>query len=303
MTKLTNKKIKFICKHGVDKGDWTNQQLAIQYELTERRIQQLVKEYKETGKYPKLNPSRRPKSPSPTEDEKEIIDTAWDEKRLGARLLFYEIQKRNYKIPHHKINKYLLQKGWTVPNAKKQKKRKRCRYERKHSFSLVHGDWHRTTKNHPQVIVWLDDASRFAVTGGEFSKSSLEHSIETFQQAEKEAWRYNSTIREVNTDRGTEFFSNHPNSISKFQEYLLQKGIEFIPSRRSNPQTNGKLERFWFEYDKHRWRFDCIDSFLHWYNERIHGALWLKFGETPVEAVIRKLQPESIIGLFRRWVN
>ena len=284
-------------------GDWTNHQLAKQYEVTERRIQQLVKEYKETGKYPKLNPSRRPKSPSLTEEEKEIIDTAWDEKRLGARLLFHEIQKRTRKIPHHKINKYLLQKGWTIPNPNKQKKRKRCRYERKHSFSLVHGDWHRTTKNLPHAIVWLDDGSRFAVTGAEFPESSLDHSIETFQQAEKVAWVYSSKIREVNTDRGTEFFSNHPNSISRFQKYLLQKGIEFIPSRRSNPQTNGKLERFWYEYDKHRWRFDSIDSFLNWYNDRIHGALWLKFGETPAEAVIRKLQPESIIGLFGRLAN
>lgn len=302
MTKLTDKKIKFICKHRIDIGDWTNKRLAIQFNVTERRIQQLVKEYKETGKYPKLNQSRRPKGPPLNEEEKQIIETAWEEKRLGARLLFYEIQQRGHKISHHKINKYLLQKGWTVPNPRKQKKRKRCRYERKHSFSLVHGDWHRTSRKHPYAIVWLDDASRFAITGREFKESSVEHSIETFQQAENEAWIYSSKIREVNTDRGTEFFSNRPNSISKFQEYLLQKGIEFIPSRKSNPQTNGKLERFWYEYDKHRWRFDSIDNFLQWYNDRIHGALWLKFGETPAEATFRKLQPESIIGLFERWV-
>ena len=107
MTKLTDKKIKFICKHRVDIRDWKNQQLAIQFEVTERRVQQLVKEYKETGKYPKLNPSRRPKGSPLTEQEKQIIETTWEEKRLGARLLFYEIQKRGYKIPHHKINKYL----------------------------------------------------------------------------------------------------------------------------------------------------------------------------------------------------
>ena len=302
MTKLTDKKIKFICKHGVDIGDWKNKQLAVQFEVTERRIQQLVKEYKETGKYPKLNHSRRPKGPLLTEEEKQIIETSWKEKRLGARLLFYEIQRRGYKISHQKINKYLLQKGWTIPNPRKQKKRKRCRYERKHSFSLVHGDWHRTSKKHLFAIVWLDDASRFAITGREFTESSLEHSIETFQVAEKEAWIYCSIIREVNTDRGTEFFSNHPNSISKFQVYLLQKRIKFIPSRRSNPQTNGKLERFWYEYDKHRWRFDSIDKFLQWYNDRIHGALWIKLGESPDDAAFRKLQPKSIIGMFGRWI-
>jgi len=31
---------------------------------------------------------------------------------------------------------------------------------RKGTFgSLLHGDWHRTTENHPYAIVWLDDAS------------------------------------------------------------------------------------------------------------------------------------------------
>jgi hypothetical protein len=36
-----------------------------------------------------------------------------------------------------------------VQNPRKQQKRKRCRYEREHSGSPVHGDWHRTTAKHP----------------------------------------------------------------------------------------------------------------------------------------------------------
>ena len=51
------------------------------------------------------------------------------------------------------------EEGRTRPNSRKQGKRKRCRYEREHSGSLLHGDWHRTTENHPYAIVWLDDAS------------------------------------------------------------------------------------------------------------------------------------------------
>jgi len=301
MTKLTDKKIRFICRHSADMSDWTTKQLANHYNVTERRIQQLVREYKENGAFPRLNPSRRPKSPPLTKEEEKIIEAAWKEKRVGARLLYHEIQKRGHRIPHHKINKYLLHRGWSVPNPRKQRKRKRCRYERDHSFSLVHGDWHRTTEDHPHAIVWLDDASRYAIAGAEFTEANMEHSIKTFQHAEKEVQRYNAGIREVNTDRGTEFYSNHPNSLSKFQKYLIHRGINHIPSRKSNPQTNGKLERFWYEYDKHRWRFDDIDQFLEWYNDRLHGALWLEIGETPAEAMFRKLQPESLLGLFMRW--
>jgi len=294
MTTLSDKKIRFICRHSADVGDWTNEQLARQYDVSLRRIQQLVKEYKQTGKFPSLNLKRRPKGKPLTDVEKELIETAWEETRFGARLLFHEIKRRGYRIPHHKINKYLLRKKRTLPNPNKQKKRKRCRYERDHSFSLIHGDWHRTSLDHPHVIVWLDDASRYALCGSEFPEATAEHSIETFQMAMRQSSDFHAFIRDVNTDRGTQFYSNHPNSTSQFQEFLTGNGIRHVPSRRNNPQTNGKLERFWYEYDKHRWRFENIELFLQWYNHRLHGSLWLEIGENPSDALIRKLDPSCL---------
>ncbi len=71
-----------------------------------------------------------------------------------------------------------------------------------------------------------------------------------------------------------------------------------IPSRRNNPQTNGKIERWFQEYIKHRHKFKSVNEFKYWYNDRIHGSLKLEWGETPNEAFIRKLQSESILGLF-----
>jgi len=303
MTKLNDKKIEFICRAKVDKGEWTTGQLAAQYGVGKRRIRQVAAEYRKTGRYPTIKTQRRPKGPPLTDVEKRQIDQAWEEKRLMARLLYKELRRKGIKIPHHKINKYLLMTGRTRPNLRKQKKRKRCRYERDHSFSLVHGDWHRTSEDKPYVIAWLDDASRCCLAGGEFPENNMDHSIETFQDAEKAALENNAAIREVNTDRGTEFFTNHPDSISRFQHYLLDRGKRHIPSRKSNPQTNGKLERFWYEYDKHRWRFKTFEEFRTWYNDRLHGALWVDFGECPKEALIRKLQPESILGLFMRWAD
>jgi transposase InsO family protein len=84
-----------------------------------------------------------------------------------------------------------------------------------------------------------------------------------------------------------------------------RKGIKYIPSRRNNPQTNGKLERWGREYKKHRDKFESAEAFVAWYNSRIHGALNLEIGETPQEAFIRKLRSESLFGLFwkriERW--
>ncbi|MCD6370963.1 MAG: DDE-type integrase/transposase/recombinase, partial [Thermoplasmata archaeon] len=74
-----------------------------------------------------------------------------------------------------------------------------------------------------------------------------------------------------NKDRGPQFYSNR-GSKSQFQEYLEMQKIKHVVSRKNNPQTNGKVERFWLEYAHHRWRFSSIHEFLEWYNHRIHGS-------------------------------
>jgi len=297
MVKLRDGEIKWIVKHVVN-GSITTRQAAEIYGVTVRRIQQLVKEYREKNIIHKQKKNRRPKTYL-TEEQKKIIDEVWNEMRVGARLLYYEIRRRGYKIPHNKIYSYLKETGRTIPNPKKQKKRKRCRYERKQSCSLIHGDWHRKSIEHPYAILWLDDASRFILAGGEFKEATTEYSIQTFTDAQRKAEEFNIGIKEVNTDRGVQFYSNG-NKPSRFEKYLKEQGIKFIPSRKSNPQTNGKLERLWYEYDKHRFSFDSIDEFIEWYNNRIHGALWLEIGERPEEAFIRKLPPENLLGSFMK---
>jgi hypothetical protein len=42
--------------------------------------------------------SRRPKTELSDKD-KEIIKNLWDKKRVGARLLFYDLKSKGYKIP------------------------------------------------------------------------------------------------------------------------------------------------------------------------------------------------------------
>ena len=61
-------------------------------------------------------------------------------------------------VPKNKLYAYFKDKGIVVANLKKQKKRKRCCYERKHSGSLIHGDSQRTSVKHPYCVLWQDDA-------------------------------------------------------------------------------------------------------------------------------------------------
>ena len=53
-------------------------------------------------------------------------------------------------------------------------------------------------------------------------------------------------------------------SAPDFERFLLSVGVKHVPSRVGNPQTNGKLERHWREYDRHRWRFNSLKEYVEW---------------------------------------
>ncbi|KAF5429617.1 hypothetical protein C5S36_15075, partial [Candidatus Methanophagaceae archaeon] len=126
---------------------------------------------------------------------------------LGARLLRYHIQK-HYKLntSHNKIHQHLLDVGLARHNQKKQKKRKRCRYERKHSLSLVHADW--LDYEGTQVIAYEDDTSRKILTIGEFTNATTDNAICVLKRAEDVARAYRGKISVVNTDRGSQFYAS-----------------------------------------------------------------------------------------------
>jgi len=281
------------------KGTFDARYWATHWGVTVRRLQQLRKEHRETGVVPTLKKHRRPKAPPLTAAERAAIDRAWEANRVGSRLLFRELKRRGISLPHGKVRARLLATGRTVPSPRKQRRRSWVRYEREHSGSLLHGDWHQTSEAHPHVLVWLDDASRCVLAGVEVPDTpTAAQTIACFREAQAAAAAWNLVIRDVNTDRGTQFYQT--GGTSQFETYLASQGIRFVPSRTGHPQTNGKCERFWLEYDRHRWRFDSLEAFLAWYNGRLHGALWIEVAENPNEAFVRKLPPEVLVGLFER---
>jgi putative transposase len=139
MVKLTKEDIRGILKRASSR-DFSVKNASVIHGLTERRVQQQTKIYCDTEEVPTLNPNRELKTHLSDQEQKAIIDEFWEETGLGVRLLFYELKKREYRIPHNKIHQYLRETGRTTPNPRKQKKRKRCRYEREHSGSKAYGD-------------------------------------------------------------------------------------------------------------------------------------------------------------------
>ena len=311
MTRLTDRRIEWLIlqAQGRTKHHETVGQMAARWGVSIRWLRKLIQRWRRTGVVPRLSPRRRPPAPPFTEEQQQLVREEWQRQNRGATKLYQALRKRGILLPKMQIYRYAKSQGWVVPNPRKQRPRRYVRYERAHSGSLVHGDYHRTNDERPHCILWEDDASRFVLSGGEFSEATAEHAIATLRLAVRRAARWRVEIREVLTDRGSHFFINekeaaesgpYVSSEGQFQQFLVAQGIRHIASRPYHPQTNGKLERLWYEYDRHRWRFGTLEAWIEWYNDQVHESLWVEQFETPREAWQRKIAADVQLGQFLR---
>lgn len=308
MTKLTDRRIAYLVREARS-GFRTDSlgQMAARWGVTRRRLNQVLQLARAVGGTPLLTPSRRPADPPLTAQQIAEIELERERTRRGTTKLYQALLRRGVHIPKMKIYRLARERGWVVPNIRKQRPRRYVRYERRHSGSLLHGDFHRTDEQCPHVILWEDDASRCVLSGGEFPTATTEAAIATLAEALDRARSWNLEVREVNTDHGAQFVKtgpiDNPRTWHAFGRFLASRRIHHAVSRVNHPQTNGKLERLWREYDLHRWRFAKLGGFIEWYNSQIHDALWRERFETPSEAWQRKLPPECLLGLHLRVVE
>ena len=159
--------------------------------------------------------------------EVQLVRKAHAEQRVGARRLEKVIaQDYREKISHNRIHSILLQEGLAKPNVKKQKRRKYLRYERKHSLSTVHLDWH-TNKREQHVLAVIDDSSRKILAGGEFAAESVETTLAVSERAIASVEDY-AVIREFITDNGSVFTCNQEDArdSSEFEKFLVTKNVK-----------------------------------------------------------------------------
>ncbi len=311
VTKLTNERIAYLVRQSqAPRPLETVGQMAARWGVTRRRLYQVLQLSREVGGIPLLKTNRRPPAPPLTAEEKALLRAEWARLPRGASLLYKALRHRGIVIPKMKIYRFARAQGWVVNTPKKQRRRKWVRYERTHSGSLLHGDFHRTAFDKPQCILWEDDASRMILAGGEFPTENSEIAVATLREALAVAREWNLRIDQVLTDRGAPFYVTSKEATALvparqgegvFQRFLRAQGIEHVVSRVNHPQTNGKLERLWREYDRHRWRYATLGEFIEVYNHAIHGSLWDL--ECPAEAFQRKLPMEALLGLHERLVE
>jgi putative transposase len=267
--------------------------LASIQKISPRWVRHLLKEYQTTGRI-LLKRAGRKRKPLPLEDIKLILTEHL--RNSGALILEKRIYAKHHKhIPHNTIHMVLKYAGYAQTDPKKQKRRKWVRYEREHSLSLVHTDWHESrVVPGKQLIAYLDDASRFILAIEEMDHATAENAIQVLRKVVQFARPYGG-IRQLLSDNGSQF-------LNQFDQELATQRIEHVHTRVHHPQTNGKMERFFGTYEKKRGMFKSLEEFVQWYNtDRLHMSLKMHYAETPWEAFRRKMEPCVYLGWVKEW--
>jgi putative transposase len=301
MVKIRNKKRLRFAMRQYAEGKASQRYLAGLLDVTARRFRQIYREYSATGNIPAIGKNLgRPTKECPDEHRKIILDK-YEKYRLNALYLESVIYAEDgIRIPHNTIHRILKENGMAKDDEKKKGRRKPwIRYERKHSLSAGHMDWHEPD-NGQKVCVVLDDASRKILSGGEFGNATSENSVELVKEV-LEKYGCIQALRETITDHGSQFYANKRNldgfADHSFERFLGEKGIKHILCRIKHPQTNGKIEKWFDLYRVHRNRFPSFGDFVDWYNNRPHGSLNLRRAETPEQAFWRKMPEEYYYGI------
>ena len=254
-----------------------------------RRVYQVKEAFDKTGIIPDIGiKNGRPARPFDNW-EIELVKKAFNKYRVSADTLERLID-RDYKkhIGHNRINKILIYLGYAKrKDFKDIRKKKWKRYQRRHSLTAVHIDWH--YNKGIWVFSVIDDASRKILALVESYKESTDNSILGMEIALK-----HGQIKQCISDHGSTFTSNFEDAKSRFREYLISKGIKPILCRIRHPRSNGKIEKWFQVYDRNRKAYKTIEDFLFWYNDlKPHKALNFEKLETPSQAFMRKLKNEN----------
>jgi len=304
VVKLTDRKIRYIIR-AKKRCDSTNK-IAQDMKLSPSTVKRVWMHWTKTKMPLNIKKFGRKKK-TLDEESVNLILEVHKEQNLGARRLEKIIDFTHGKhIPHNAIHKELLYHGLANVNRNKSKRRKPwIRFERKHSLSMVHLDWHTSIHDGKKVFVCavLDDSSRRILAGGEFDAETTDYALRLLKEA-MGRFGWLTGIREVLTDRGTQFYANkrdkNGDADSRFEDFLKDNKIKHIKARVKHPQTNGKLEKWNDTYERNRFRFENFDNFLNWYNTvRFHESLDTKwYLQTPDIAFWSRLPEGCKLGMF-----
>lgn len=277
---------------------------ARRYGLSQARVSQLMARWR-TGGIEAVQPaSRRPRS-SPTATPavivkrvialREQLTTAGLD--AGAATIAVMLAREGLPAPSTRtIHRILARAGVVTAQPRKRPKSSYTRFEADLPNECWQADFThcRTATGDAEVLIWLDDHSRF-ITGITAHHRVHGHTVvDTFRAAIACHGEPASTL----TDNGVVFTARFVKGVCAFEIELAERGIQQKNGHPGHPQTQGKVERLnqtlkkWLAAreipaDIHALQH-LLDEFTHHYNHhRPHRSL---AGRTPAAAYTTRVK-------------
>ena len=314
--RLTAKSIRYAMAQ-LGKGRGATE-VAAEIGVTPRHVRRLRAVFRTVGTpHVPQRPGRPARPPSP-EEVRLVLDECRQEPQ-GVLRTTMNLQV-NHDISYQRAYRIMKENGLVVSSAAKSKKRKWVRYERRHSNSMWHTDWH--VMKDPRMkglnlVTFLDDASRCVTGVGLFTEATSENVVKVL----RDAVRQFGVPATILSDNGSCFVGAAGRYVkgkdgrrmkapsgswqpTTFEAELLDLSIGLINSRPYHPQTNGKLERFHRTLEDEICHRRSLAEYVEYYNERrLHFSLDIANHETPLMAFHAKKATEAIRNENPNWME
>ncbi len=232
----------------------THAEVAAQYGLSRSWVTRLVARYRLEGDTAFEAQSRRPRT-SPTVIPAEVAELAVNLRSelsaqgldAGPHTIAWHLQQRHQiTVSPSTIRRRLVDLGLVEPNPKKRPRSSYVRFQADLPNEMWQSDfthWRLATGADTEIITWLDDHSRYALSVTVHWRITGPIVVDTFNQTCAEHGVPASTLTD-NAMVYTTRFSGGKGGRNAFEARLAYLGTEQKNSTPNHPTTCGKVERF-----------------------------------------------------------
>jgi transposase InsO family protein len=224
------------------------------YGVSQGWVSRLVARYRAEGESAFEPRSRRPKtSPGAIADDTiELIlrlrkDLAGQGLDAGPHTIAWHLEHHHQiRVSAATISRYLTRHGLVVPEPKKRPKSSYIRFaaelpNERWQSGFIH--WYLADGAEVEVVSWLDDHSRYALSITARPVTTGEVTLAAFRAAVARHGAPASTLTGNGTACTTRFVGGK-GSLNGLETELRRLGVTQKNGRPSHPQTQGKVERF-----------------------------------------------------------
>lgn len=219
----------------------------------------------------------------PTDEQIQKVTEYNEIFRVGYKRCYSALSKRGLNISQNLMHKIYEEQSMFLKDGPIKKKK------HPHRFFALYKDQQWNTDLHEvsitagretftiYLIAFIDDATRYVVHAELIPRKQAINAADALKRALQKIYRPHT----LHSDNGMEFWGED------FQKVLEENSINFTTTTPHTPQENGKIERWWQNFDMSLLSLDNLDQFVQEYNYYWnHASLYERFGRktTPAEA-------------------